>query len=341
MNIYGKLLIGFGGAVALSVVALVARPVSNSDAGMAESATREVIAPGSVQAVADPVALSWEASGRVAEVMVKEGERVEAGQLLARLDDRLLKAGVARSEANLGAARARRDQIVHGSRPEEIKAAEAELEAARAKERDAVRRRGQAERLLSSNSVARSDFDEAKESEASARALADAAAARLVLAQKGPREEVRRESAAAVSAAEAEHEETLALLAQTELHSPLSGVVLRRNVEVGEHVTQMPPKVVLTLVNMDRLEIRAEIDEADVGRVTLGTRGFASADAFGDRRFPGHVVRVLGELGRKALRVDDPRARVDTRILEVIFALDQAADLPLGLRMDVHLETAR
>ena len=55
----------------------------------------------------------------------------------------------------------------------------------------------------------------------------------------------------------------------------------------------------------------------------------------------GRVTRIVGELGRKTQRLDDPRARIDTRVLEVVVALDQAPEagaLPLGLRMDVHLE---
>jgi hypothetical protein len=62
-----------------------------------------------------------------------------------------------------------------------------------------------------------------------------------------------------------------------------------------------------------------------------------TADAYGEQRFAGTITRVTGELGRKRVRDDDPRARLDTRILEVLFTLDRPATLPLGLRMDLHL----
>jgi len=61
--------------------------------------------------------------------------------------------------------------------------------------------------------------------------------------------------------------------------------------------------------------------------------------SFGDARIPGHIVRLTHELGRKHIVTDDPRARVDTRILEVIFVPEAGhRPLPLGLRLDVHLE---
>jgi hypothetical protein len=53
------------------------------------------------------------------------------------------------------------------------------------------------------------------------------------------------------------------------------------------------------------------------------------------------VVRILGELGRKDVRDDDPRARIDTRVLEVLFQFDERVVLPVGLRMDLHLPARR
>jgi multidrug efflux pump subunit AcrA (membrane-fusion protein) len=142
-----------------------------------------------------------------------------------------------------------------------------------------------------------------------------------------------------VAAAEAELEQARALLAQTELRAPSRGVVLRRMIEVGEQVVTTMPKVALTLADLDRAHVRAEIDEGDVGRVRVGQPGWVTAEAYGERRLPGRVVSLQRELGRKSVRLDDPHARADTRVLEVVFALDQPEALPLGLRMDMHLDT--
>jgi len=145
------------------------------------------------------------------------------------------------------------------------------------------------------------------------------------------------EAEAAVAIAQAELDAAKTVLSQTELKSPADGVVLRRLHEVGEHVTNVPPTTVLVVADVDHLDLRAEIDEADVAKVAIGQVGWATADAYGDRKFAGHVTLVVGELGRKTQRLDDPKAKVDTRVQEVVFTLDEAPALPLGLRMDVNL----
>lgn len=62
-----------------------------------------------------------------------------------------------------------------------------------------------------------------------------------------------------------------------------------------------------------------------------------TADAYGQRKFWGHVVRVGEELGRKNIRTDEPSERVDTKILETLVELNPGADLPVGLRVDGYI----
>jgi hypothetical protein len=72
------------------------------------------------------------------------------------------------------------------------------------------------------------------------------------------------------------------------------------------------------VADVSRLRVRVEVDETDVGRVAAGAPGWVSASAFGDRRFPGHVIRVGQSLGRKQLFTEEPRERVDTKVLDEI-----------------------
>src|SRR5439155_23031390 len=129
-------------------------------------------------------------------------------------------------------------------------------------------------------------------------------------------------------------------LDQTVRRAPNDGVILRRMAEIGALVTTMAPAPVVTMADLSQLEVRAEIDEADVASIAVGKTARATADAFGDREFPVRIVRVTRELGRKTVRDDDPRARVDTRVLEVIARFDgtPSTELPLGLRMYVHIQ---
>jgi multidrug resistance efflux pump len=290
-----------------------------------------------VEAASGEVSLSFETAGRITAVLVDEGDAVSAGQVLARLDGKLAQAQVARAEAALLLAQARRDAVLEGARDEEVRAATAEVAAAQAQDQDRHDAHLRAERLLLANAISRAEVDAARHAAETAGAGLQAARARLALLVRGARPAARREAQAAVAAAEAELREAQALLAQTELLAPRAGVVLRRLAEPGEQVTMTPQRTVLTLADMGQLQLRAEVDEIDVGLVTLGQRGYASAEAFGAQQFSGHVVRVARQLGRKNLQSDDPRARVDTRVLEVRFALDQGAAVPLGMRLDLHL----
>jgi hypothetical protein len=103
-------------------------------------------------------------------------------------------------------------------------------------------------------------------------------------------------------------------------------------------VSLVPPTIVVSLADLSHLRLRAEIDEEDIVRVVIGQTGFTTAQAFDGKHFSGRIVEKMGDVGRKGIRSDDdPRARVDTRVLEVLFEFDGTVSLPLGLRMDLHL----
>jgi HlyD family secretion protein len=300
--------------------------------------SRMIVAPGLVEAKDDVVSLAFEASGRVEAILVHEGDHVEKGQLVATLDARIARAQLARAEAALAAAEARRDAALRGARPSEIEAARAEADALRAQAAERAVERERAERLRAADAIPAAELDVDRNALEAARAQLAASEARWSLLREGTRAESRREAVAAVEVARADVEDARTRLAQTELRAPRAATVLRRLVEPGEQVTTLPPTVVLKIADAQDLRLRAEVDEADLGRVHVGQAGYATAEAYGARRFAGRVLRVEGELGRKRVRDDDPRARVDTRVLEVIFAFADAEGVPLGLRMDLHLD---
>jgi multidrug resistance efflux pump len=156
---------------------------------------------------------------------------------------------------------------------------------------------------LTSDSASAAEVDSAASAAEAAGAAVDAAAARLQLLEQGERSELKREAQAALAAAEAELEEARALLAMTVLKAPRAGVIVRRLMDPGEAVVTTPPSIVLTIADLDHLQVRAEVDEIDVGRVAVGQVGWATAEAFAGQRFPGKVVRLTGELGRKTVRM--------------------------------------
>ena len=66
-------------------------------------------------------------------------------------------------------------------------------------------------------------------------------------------------------------------------------------------------------------------------------KAYVTADAYGDRKFWGHVVRVGEQLGPKNVRTDEPTERVDRKILETLVELDKGVEIPVGLRVDTYI----
>ncbi len=123
--------------------------------------------------------------------------------------------------------------------------------------------------------------------------------------------------------------------AQAQLTSPITGTVVRRNLRPGQAVSSFQVEPVVTVADLTRLRVRAEVDEFDIGKVHLGRRVRAEAEPFPGLLIEGRVVRLGRTMGRKTVKAQDPNERQDVRVREVLIDLDITADLPLGLRLGV------
>jgi HlyD family secretion protein len=312
-------------------------PVASANTDMGKTAL--IVAPGRVEPFRDPVALAFETNGRIVSIDVDEGDVVKAGQIVAHLDDRLAAAHVAGASAALAEAKARYDLARRGPRREDLDAAKAEATAASADADHRAAEQARSEKLGAVGAIASASVDTDSAAARVSTATAAAATARYASLARGTRIEQVAEANAAVEAATADLDAANVALDQTLLKVPHDGVVLRRLVEVGTLVGTLTPLPVVTVADLSQLEIRTEVDEADVSAIQVGKTAYATADAFGEKQFPVHLTRITRELGRKQVRDDDPRAKVDTRVLEVIAKFDSVPGeaLPLGLRMYVHV----
>ena len=132
--------------------------------------------------------------------------------------------------------------------------------------------------------------------------------------------------------AQAKYEKTL-------IKSPIDGTVLRKHHRNGESVSNSStvPDPILTVGDKNVLRVRMDVDETDVNKVRVGQKAYVTADAYGDKKFWGHVVRVGEQLGPKNVRTDEPTERVDRKILETLVELDKGTELPVGLRVDTYI----
>jgi RND family efflux transporter MFP subunit len=126
-----------------------------------------------------------------------------------------------------------------------------------------------------------------------------------------------------------------ALLAKTRIVAPIDGVVITRSVDAGEHVE--PGEPLLTVANLDRTRIEAEVDEFDAGRVTLGSPVTVKAEGFAGQAWKGSVEEIPDAVVGRRLKPQDPGRPSDTRVLLVKVALGEATPLKLGQRVEVEI----
>ncbi len=164
-------------------------------------------------------------------------------------------------------------------------------------------------------------------------------AARFALISAPPRPEDVAIATANLAAAKAQVADLDAKIEKTRMRSPINGIVLKRYKEPGETVSELPPTLVAIVGDVSQLRVRAEIDEADIAGVHVGQHVTVTADAFGQRRFSGTVVKIGSRLGPKYIRTDAPGERFDTKVLEAMVALDGHPPLPMGLRVTAMFDT--
>jgi HlyD family secretion protein len=301
-----------------------------------EGETRHLVLYGNVDL--RQVELPFNNSGRIAAVLVQEGDRVQRGQVLSRLDTSRLEPQVAQAEAQVAAQRQVVARLRNGSRPEEIAQARANVALAKA---EAVNARRQFERLKplfegsGGRAVSQQDVDNAK-------AAFDVAEARLTVNEKtlalaiaGPRQEEVAEAEARMRADEAQ----LALLRQeltdAQLVAPVDAIVRTRIMEPGEMAS--PQKPVFSLAITDPKWVRAYVSEPDLGRVRPGMAASVAVDSFPERRFDGWVgfIAPVAEFTPKTVQTEELRTSL---VYEVrVFVQDPSNDLRLGMPATVYL----
>lgn len=236
------------------------------------------------------VELAFNASGRIASLNVREGEKVEAGQLLGQLDGERLKLALAQAEAQVAAQQQTLARYQSGSRPEEIRQARAQRDAAQAAMADAEHVLQRQESLVEKQFLSRQQLDTSRFSLDKARAQLQASEETLHLAQLGPRKEDTGTVRANLAALEAAAATIRRDLAETELHAPSAGIVQNRILEVGDMAN--PAKPVLTLALTEPIWVRTWLAEKELDRVPVGAQATIVTDGQPERVWRGWVGYV-------------------------------------------------
>jgi HlyD family secretion protein len=284
------------------------------------------------------VELAFNNSERIAEVLVHEGDKVVRGQILARLDTGRLKPQAAAAQAEMEAQQAIVQKLHHGSRPEEIAQAQANVVSGKA---DLVNAEQQWQRLTAltklttGRAVSQQDLDSAKAALDMARARLAVAEQSLTLAKSGPRTEDIAQGEAQLRADQAQLALLRRQLADAELISPCDAVVRSRLLEPGEMVS--PQRPIFNLAIVDPKWIRTYISEPDLGRIHAGMRASISADSFPGRTFPGWIgfISSVADFTPKAVQTEELRPGLVYEIR--VFVNDPQDEMRLGMPATVQL----
>jgi HlyD family secretion protein len=299
-------------------------------------------ADGRIEGRSEAVEVGPASSGVVDWVAVREGQSVSAGALLAQVRCADLEAEM-RSAANAQEAlRQERARMVRGRRTEERHIAAEQSTAAEADLREVRTRRARLQMLLEKDEIPRIQFDEVERQLAAAQARYEQAKSQKELANAAPLPEELAKMDNEIAAAGEHLRSVTEQVAKCAIRAPAAGTVLRVGIHAGETVSTLVPRPLFLLADTSRLRVRAEVDEADIGRVRAGQRVRVTADALGTSVLTGTVERLAPVMGRRTVLSGDPAQKADRDTLEVVAELDPAPVSPaIGLRVTVRFLAAQ
>jgi HlyD family secretion protein len=320
---------------------------------------------------ATTVDVSFKIPGKIDKILVEEGDLLKEGQLIATLEHKDLLAQKARAEATLEStqsripalqkniefqdqaslqeisqaqaamesARSKLEQLLAGSRPQEIQGAKAAVDQARA---DMDKRKldmDRAKKLYQDRYIAAQDWDAARTAYDMALAGYQKAQESYALVVEGPRKEeidagraqfqqaeaalrlartrriqvdvLRRELDTAqvqVKEAASALDVIQTQIGYCELLAPIAGVVLVKNTEAGEFI--VPGGAVITLGDVAKPWLKAFIDESDLGRVKLGQKVSVTTDSYPGKVYPGKITFISSEAEFTPKNVQTTKERV-------------------------------
>jgi len=251
-----------------------------------------VLATGAVQAqVGAEVRVGARISGKVERLHANIGDAVAKGQVVAELEMADLQAMVAQRQAELELAQAK-FAAVDSLLPKEIEKARLDLEETQANYTLARKQLDRETQLRQKDANSAVDLDEAEQQYAAAKARLAVASKALELAETRYVEE-QRQARAEVTRAQSAHRNAQVQLSYATITAPIDGVIASVSTEEGETVAAgMQAPTFVTIVDLDRLQVDAYVDEVDIGKVRVGQRAVFTVDAFPVQEFAGRVTAI-------------------------------------------------
>jgi HlyD family secretion protein len=299
----------------------------------------KVGAVGLVEASSENIAISLPVPGLAMAVYVKAGDRVSKGQKLFSLDDRDVRAELMLRQSTLDLAKARLERLMSSPRPEEVPAAEARVKETEAQLSDAQVQLDMIESVRDKRAIRAEDLERRKRAVQISSARLEEAKASLHLLRSGTWSKDIEVAKAEVQQALSQVDRVRADLERLTVTAPIAGEVLQCKVRPGEYAAAGPLAQPLILLGAtDRLHVRADVDERDAGRVKPEAKVLASVRGDAREKYALRFVRFEPFVVPKRNLTTDATERVDTRVMQVIYALEKGTPVRPGQQMDVLIQ---
>lgn len=254
-----------------------------------------ISASGKVEPV-NTVSLSFKNAEVIKKIYVKVGDHVTVGQLLAEQDTASLEAQVSQASANLKGAVARLELLKAGARQEDVAQAEASVRMAQASYNLAKSTLERYQKLFQEGAIAQADFDKVNYDYINAEAKLKQAEESLKSLQSGNRAEDIAAAAAQVESSSAQVQMAKDDLAGSRMVSPINGIVSAVNGSEGQRATANNNNTSggggFIVIISEALQVKAQVNEADIGRLDVGQRVEFTVNSFPNKTFTGRVSSV-------------------------------------------------
>jgi len=250
-------------------------------------------------------------TGRLAWIGVEKGDKVKEGQVLVRLEDEEFRASYEQAKGALDNARAYLEELEHGSRPEEIQAAQHNLDEARATLVNDKLTLDRTKELSSAGVVSRQALDDATAKFDSDQQKVNSLDKASQLMKIGPRPEEIARARGSLAQAQGLADYAKSQLDATVIRAPVTGTILDRTAEKGELITAQfasaaaggPQGSVVSLADLNDIQVELDIAQSDFARLGPKQKGIVTVDAYPDKQYKGEIAQISPEANRQKATV--------------------------------------
>lgn len=280
-------------------VVQVQSPMTESSAGeqVVLTATGYIVA-------AHKIEVASKVDGRVAWIGVDKGDKVQAGQVLVRLEDDEYRAQVEQQQGQLANLEAKLAEDEHGSRPQEIQKARADVDQAKADLADSKATLERTRQLVQEGVLAKQALDDGQAKYEGDEAKVASLQRTLDLAVLGPRKEDIDQVRGQIEQARGALAYAQTQLDNTVIKAPITGTILDRNVEKGEFITtgfvgdKGAKGYIVTMADLNDLQVELDISQNDFPKLGPEQKGVVTTDAYPDKKYQGYIEQVSPEADR-------------------------------------------